>query len=243
MHSFQDPFFKSDDEAVETGYSFGVHCLNAEKYYEAVEFFNAATLGNHVSAIHNLSIIHGSGLTSPWSFDLAAEYWYRAASMGHPSAQKSLWMIEAADRGGFGYDNLAKLAADPEKRGRINGPLMTSVSRFTDVLCKKYGATMDVVAYEIDAARHSDEQGVQNFVARTAISEELSSGGLYRLIEGSAADQITTGLNKFSLAQSRSGMSDRYVRMARCTIIGHVIQKSIFGGRSQPLLGVDQFFD
>lgn len=242
MTLFKNPFFESESDDVEADYIKGVQSLASDRFDDASTFFQRAALRGHVSALYNLFVIHASGFISPWNFELAADCWYKAANSGHPSAKGNIWMLEAADRGGFGYDNLADMAADPSNNGRINGVLMTCAARFTDVLCKKYGATSDLIAYEIDAARQSDETDVQKFISRTGISRNFTDGGLSRLVEGTAADQITNGLNQFSVAQKRSGLKDAHIRMARCTIIGYVIQKSIYGNNSQPLLGVDKFF-
>ncbi|WP_207081339.1 sel1 repeat family protein [Novosphingobium sp. KA1] len=38
-------------------------------------------------------------------------------------------------------------------------------------------------------------------------------------------------------------MSDKLAVMARCSIVGHIIAKSPYGDRSQPLRGVDTFFN
>lgn len=242
MALFRNPFFKSDNEAVEYEYSMGVINIRKGKFYDALTHLNKAAEGGHVSAYYNLAIIHGSGRVSPWNFDIAADCWYKSAEFGHPEAKKSLWLIEAADRGGFGYDNIVKMFSRPLKNGEIDGEIMTCAARFTDVLCKKYGATNDVIAYEIDAARQSEDVNVQRFVHRTGISEEFSSGGLDRLVTGSVADQITDGLNNLSITQGRFGMDPSYIRMIRCSIIGYVIQKSAYGGNSQSLLGIDRFF-
>ncbi|MBJ6987270.1 sel1 repeat family protein [Devosia sp. MC521] len=241
MALFQNPFFKSNSNDTEAEYTKGVVSLQSSRFEEASQHFQIAASGGHVSALYNLSIIHGSGLISPWSFDAAADCWYKGASLGHPSAQSSLWMLEAADRGGFGYDNLAKMSSEQSNRGQVNAALMTCAARFTDVLCKKYGASNDFIAYEIDAARQSDDEHVRRFVERTGLSNDVTTGGLDRLIPGSAADQITDGLNQFSVAQLRSGMDEKYVTMSRCTVVGYVIQKSVYGSMSKPLLGVADF--
>lgn len=242
MAFFQNPFFKSSDHAVEVEYNKGVMCIQSGMLKDAVIHLERAAQKGHASALYNLSIIHASGKVSPWNFDIAADCWYKAAQLEHPSAKRSLWLIEAADRGGFGYDHLVKFTLEDKDGHELNGAYMTCAARFTSVLCKVYGATNDVIAYEIDAARQSDDPDVQDFVARTGISEEISHGGLGRLIEGSAADQITDGLNQFSVAQKRSGLDEKLVQMARCSIVGYVIQKSIFGARCEPLLGLDRFF-
>ena len=56
-------------------------------------------------------------------------------------------------------------------------------------------------------------------------------------------DQITDGLNDFSLALSRSGMGSKLGKMARCTVVGHMIKKSYLGENAAPLLGVKRFFE
>lgn len=241
MPEFRNPFFKSTHEKTEESYTNGVLSLQREDFYAAAEHFEAAARGDHISAIYNLSVLYGLGEVSPYQVDRSAEFWYLAASHDHPQASADLWLIEAADRGGFGYDNFPSLLAKATFN-RLPGIYMVCAARFTSVLCKKYGATDDVIAYEIDAARQSDLPAVAKFVARTGISHQHSDGGLNRLSPGSAADQITDGLNKFCVALARCGIHRDIVTMARCTITGYVISKSAYSSRSKPLLGIDKFF-
>jgi len=179
---------------------------------------------------------------APYDFDLAADCWYKAAEAGHPRAKESLWQLEAADRGGFGADNLAEFARQLNPSGGLIPSIMICAARFYDVICRKYGATVDVIAYELDAAATSDFDFVHSFIARTGIDKGFYEGGLNRLKNGSAADQITDGLNNLQLAMRRSGAGYRLALMARCSIVGYVIAKSPYGDRSQPLRGVDAFF-
>jgi hypothetical protein len=241
MNSFQRPFFKSDSDKVESIYSSGVLALQRRDYRSATRDFEAAAEGGHVSAKYNLALIHGAGLLSPYSIDAAADYWYKAAREAHPSAMGTLYLIEAADRGGLGYDNLVELARDNSFEGGLNAFIMITACRFTDVICKQFGATADYIAYEVDAANASDLAAVRSFVARTGIDEGFSRGGLDRLIPGSAADQITDGLNKLSVAMRRNGLSEVLSAMARCTVVGYVISKSPYGASAQPLLGQTDF--
>ena len=119
---------------------------------------------------------------------------------------------------------------------------MMCAGRLFDVLCKKFGATNDVIAYELDAAATSDDQAVLRFLRRTGIPSSFYEGGLNRLTPGSAADQITDGFNELYLGMKASGMTDEMCLMARCTLVGHIILKSPFGSRSQPLKGVYDFY-
>jgi hypothetical protein len=119
---------------------------------------------------------------------------------------------------------------------------MICAARFYDVICRKYGALTDVIAYELDAAATSDFDFVHSFINRTGIGKDFYEGGLNRLKPGSAADQITDGLNKLHIAMRHSGVSDKLAVMARCSIVGYIIAKSPYGGRSEPLRGIDTFF-
>ncbi len=154
-----------------------------------------------------------------------------------------LWQLEAADRGGFGADNLAKFTAEANAGNSLVPSIMICAARFYDVICRKYGATVDVIAHELDAAATSDFYFVHSFIKRTGIDTRFYDGGLNRLKPGSAADQITDGLNKLYVAMRHSGASDKLALMARCSIVGHIIAKSPYGDRSQPLCGLDTFFD
>ena len=101
---------------------------------------------------------------------------------------------------------------------------------------------MDYIASELDAAAKSDFNFVHSFIKRTGIEKGFYEGGLDRIKPGSAADQLTDGLDKLHVTLRRSGVSAELAVMARCSIVGHVIAKSQYGDRSQPLRGVDTFF-
>lgn len=243
MTDFQNPFFTSSSESVESQYVAGVVALQNGRFSDASIRFGEAARSGHVSALFNLSLLWGGGSVTPYDFDLAADCWYKAAEAGHPRAQAVLWQLEAADRGGFGADNLAKLSEEENPDGTLIPSIMICAARFYDVICRKYGATVDVISYELDAAATSDFEFVHSFIKRTGIDAGFYHGGLNRLKPGSAADQITDGLNKLHLAMRKSGVSDKLAVMARCSIVGHIIAKSPYGDRSQPLRGVDTFFD
>jgi hypothetical protein len=239
---FQNPFFTSASEDVEAEYERGVRALQRGDNDAASRYFVSAAQGGQVSALFNLSLLWGGGSVTPYDFDLAADCWYKAAEAGHPRAKAALWHLEAADRGGYGADNLAKIAEEANPSGSLIPSIMISAARFYDVICRKYGATVDVIAYELDAAAMSDFDFVHSFIDRTGIAKEFYEGGLDRLKTGSAADKIVDGLNKLHVALRRSGVSDKFAVMARCSIVGHIIAKSPYNDRSQPLCGVDTFF-
>lgn len=242
MPEFNKPFYTSNSLKVEADYVAGVGALQQGDFTTASRLFVNAAGAGHVSALYNLSLIWGGGNVTPYDFDLAADCWYKAAEAGHPRAKSTLWHIEAADRGGYGADNLAKFVLQEEGGNTLVAPLMVSAARFYDVICRKYGATVDVIAYELDAAATSDFPFVHAFIARTGIHKDFYQGGIHRLKSGSAADQITSGLNSLHVAMRQSGASDELAVMARCSIVGHVIAKSTYGDQSQPLLGIDKFF-
>jgi hypothetical protein len=242
MPLFGKPAFTSDDRDVELEYTRGVAALQQSDFYTADKHLRRAAAGDHASAFYNLMLMHGAGVLSPYNIDFAADCMYKAAAAGHPKAVENLGLLEAADRGGFGTNNLAKFASEWPSDGGLNHILMICGCRFYDVLCRKYGATVDVIAYELDAASTSDDVSVLEFLKRTGIQESFYEGGLNRLIPGSAADQITDGLNLLHAGLKSAGTRDEYCRMVRCTIVGYVISKSAFGGNAEPLQGTDRFF-
>lgn len=243
MALFQKPFFKSKNTSVEDEYNNGVKCLQRKDWAAASRHLSVAAKGGHVSAIYNLSLLWGGGLVTPYDFDLAADCWYKAAAMEHPKAKQTLWLIEAADRGGFGTDNLVKMTLEQGSQNGLVAVIMICAARFFDVTCRKFGATNDVIAYELDGAASSDWEFIQSFVKRTGIDKSFYEGGLNRLKEGSAADQVTDGLNSLSVAMRNVGFDAETTAMARCSIVGYIILKSPYGEKSQPLLGLDQFFN
>jgi hypothetical protein len=243
MVEFQNPFFTSTSKDVEAEYAAGVAALQAGDCNAASTHFGSAARGGHVSAMFNLSLLWGGGSVTPYDFDLAADCWYKAAAAGHPRAQAALFQLEAADRGGLGAENLARFAEDPRSGGNLIPSVMICAARFFDVVCRKYGATADVIAYELDGAAKSSFAFVRSFVTRTGVGKDVYEGGMNRLKPGSAADQVTDGLNDLFFAMMRAGIDRKLATMARCSIVGHVVAKSPYGGRSEPLLGRDMFFE
>jgi len=241
MKLFQRSFFKSKNDSAENQYEEGVRYLKTNDHYKADKALRAAAVGGHVSALYNLSILHGCGAISPYALDFAAQCFYEAAKHGHPAAIKNLFMLEGADRGGFGTHNLAQLASNSSPQEWFSSLLMICATRYFSAVAKLHDATDEVIAYELHGASISDYGSVQSFVQRTGVPPRV-----YRskpaLEEGSAADQITDGLNAFSVAQRAAGNSEKICMAARCTILGYMISKSSYGAVSQPLLGLDQFF-
>lgn len=239
---FGKQFFKSNDVKAENSYKAGVHAVECEAYLKAYHLFNEAAKTGHASAYYNLFLIHGGGYITPFDPDAAADNFYKAAAANHPTAKKQLFMLEAADRGGYGMDNLARTAAASEQTGYLPPIFMVCGCRFVDSISKKFGATMDVVASELDAGSMSDKKFVRSFITRTGVTPSVYRGGMDRVIEGSAADQIIEGLNQISIALMGSRMNKDLALMARCTMVGYMIKKSHLGIKSSHLLGVQEFF-
>jgi len=242
MANFQNPFFRSNDPSIEEFYSNGVVCLNAGDPHGASDNFVKAAKGKHTSAFFNLCLLWGSGMVTPYNFDGAAECCFWAAEQGHPTAQKFRKVIEFADKGELGVDNLTMFI---QKEGSAQGLvafIMISAARYFDVLCRKYGATNDVISYELDAATQSDWSFIHSFVKRTGINKSVYDGGLNRLTTGSAADQITDALNQFTIAMRQAGFSNEIAIMARCSIVGYIISKSPYAEQAKELYGTDRFF-
>lgn len=238
---FGKQFFKSSDGKAETSYKEGVNALSRGEYLKAYHLFNEAAKSGHASAYYNLFLIHGGGYITPFDPDAAADNFYKAAAANHPKAKEQLFMLEGADRAGYGMDNLARTAAASEQTGYLPPIFMVCGCRFVDSVSKKFGATMDVVAYELDAASMSDKKFVRSFITRTGVAPSVYRGGMGRLIEGSAADQITDGLNQMSIALMGSNMNNDLALMARCTMVGYMIKKSHLGIKASQLMGVQEF--
>lgn len=242
MTLFGKPFFTSDEKKTETSYEDGVRCLSRNDFYGANKHFREAASAGHVSAFHNLAILNGAGYISPYDVDFAADCYYKAAAAGHPTAKEQIFWLEAADRAGVGTDNLSNFASKLPAEHGLNHILMMAGCRFYGALCKSYGATNDVIEYELEAASLSDYKFIQSFVQRTGVPASSFKGGLNRLKAGSAADQITDGLNGLYVGLKKSGHSDEICLMARCTIVGYLVSKSMYSEKSSQLLGVDRFF-
>ena len=96
MAEFQNPFFTSTSDDVESEYVAGVAALQTGDCNAASRHFGNAAKDGHVSALFNLSLLWGGGSVTPYDFDLAADCWYKAAEAGHPRAKAVLWQLEAA---------------------------------------------------------------------------------------------------------------------------------------------------
>lgn len=241
MALFGKQFFKSSDANAEKSYKEGVNAVSRGDYVKAYHLLNKASEAGHPSAYYNLFLIHGGGYITPFDPDAAADNFYKAAAANHPKAKEQLFMLEGADRAGYGMENLARTAAASQKTGYLPPILMVCGCRFVDSVATKFGATMDVIAYELDAASMSDKKFVSSFITRTGVSPSVYRGGMGRLVDGSAADQITDGLNQMSIALIGSKMGSDLALMARCTVVGYVIKKSHLGSRSSHLYGAKEF--
>lgn len=242
MALFGKPFFTSNEKNTERSYEDGVLCLSKNDFYGADKYFRQAAAAGHTSAFHNLAILNGAGYISPYDVDFAADCYYKAAAAGHPTAKEQIFWLEAADRAGLGTDNLSTFASKLPADQGLNHILMMAGCRFYGALCKNYGEANEVIEYELDAASLSDYAFIQNFVRRTGVPVSNFKGGLNRLKTGSAADQITDGLNALYIGLKQSGHSDQICLMTRCTIVGYIVSKSMYSDRSSQLLGIDKFF-
>ncbi|WP_147269707.1 sel1 repeat family protein [Rhodanobacter denitrificans] len=243
MNLFQGSWFKSTNDSIESRYQQGVSYLKANYHSGADRCLREAAAGGHASALYNLAILHGCGVLSPYDLDFAATCYYKAAKLGHPSAAKSVFMLEAADRGGFGSDNLAQLAAKTPPDRWFSSILMICATRYFSAVSKLHGATDLVIASELHGASISECPGILSFIERTGVPTSLYSDHRTYLEPGSAADQITDGLNSFSAALRAAGNERMLWIAARCTIVGYMISKTSLGDSSKPLLGLVDFYN
>lgn len=242
MALFGRPFFRSKKDGAESDYTNGVLCIQKNDFYAANNYLMSAATDGHVSALYNLSLINGGGYISPYDVDFAIDCLRKAALGGHPKAQEFSPWIDKAEDTSFGTMALAMVAEKLATDSSPNHILVMVGCRLYAALCAKYDVEDDVIAYELDAASHSDYQYIHSFIKRTGVSKSIYSNGLDRLEKGSAADQITDGLNQLHVGLKQSGHSDKISLMTRCTIVGYVISKSKYANSASPLLGVDKFF-
>jgi len=241
---FSNVFAKSPDKEAQAYFEKGVLCLNMGDFNAARDNFTEADKVDHPSASYNLMLMHGAGYTSPYNINLGALYFYKAAKLGHDRAVKKLGFLEAADRGGFGADNLINLLDGTDARNADSLPaeLMIYACRFLSVCCKHHEATDLVVAYELDCATFSEKTAVHKFIQRTGVPKSLYEGGEHGLTEGTVADQVTDVLNNLYVAMNQAGYSQNLCLLMRCTIVGYIISQSSLGNDAEPLLGLDKFF-
>jgi len=230
------------DMQAEQQFAKGISFLQRNDYHGAsIEFAKAVDAG-HVSAAYNQSLINGMGVVSPYDIDYAIKCFRQAASGGHPKAEELLLWLDKAQDTSFGTNALSMFASQTPADGSPNHILMMVGATLYNSLCQRYEAIDSVIEYELDAASSSEHIYVQKFVARTGVPEAVYAGGLNRLDKGSPADQITDGLNSLYFSLRKSGHSEELCLMIRCTIVGYIILKSQ-KYQSEPLLGIDHFFD
>lgn len=244
MPEFQKPFFMSSSIQTEREYANGVNYLAQENWYSAFDCLIKAAENGHVSATFNLSVLISSGRLTPFDIDFAADCLYSAHQAGHPGAVQFARMLDAADRAVYGTINLADYASaiNVPTDGALPSMLVLCCCRYYWAICQAHDVVDDVIRYELDAARTSDFKFVHRFADRTGIPHDDYSGGLTSLESGSAADQITDGLNLLAVKMLQSGFSHAHTVMTRCTIVGYIISKSRYAALSKPLYGVDRFF-
>jgi hypothetical protein len=256
LHQEGAQHFISDDDEAESHYIKGILSLRRADFDETYANFKDAASKGHVSAHWNLALLIGSGRITPLDIDHAADCFRAAANGGHPTATNSIYMLDAADRGGFGYNNLETMIVAGGAKDYLPAILIICACRFTYALCKQYDVVDEVINYEVPAAAKSDSPAIREFVRRTGIDlprrrvmvqDPLDFPGLGLIIPdleaGSPADQITDGFNQITVAFQAAGYSDDLTAFARCTILGYIVSKSGRGAHADPLLGFDRFFD
>jgi hypothetical protein len=76
----------------------------------------------------------------------------------------------------------------------------------------------------------------------SVVSAEISGPRRFTAKFHGLQKPATSRLNELQVGMKKSGMADEMCLMARCTIAGHIIRKSPYGSRSQPLKGVYDFY-
>jgi hypothetical protein len=235
-------FFRSKNENINNLYIAGTKAIQAGDFAEADTKLRQAALGGHVSALYNLAILNGSGMVSPYDPDFAADCIYKASAAGHPGAQSTRKMLEAADKVQLTPISDTLFMPKVSAHDGLNALVMVTACRYFSGFCAKLNATRDVIAYELDGASSSEMPAVHRFIERTGLDRSFYEGGMDRIAPGSPADMATNALNELGVAMMMSGLKNEICAMARCTVVGYIIRKSPFGSRSGPLLGVSDFF-
>lgn len=236
-------FYKSKNKDAERLYEAGVCCLQTNDFYGANAYFKqAAEEYGHTSAYYNLALINGMGQISPYNVDFAVQCFRQAATRGHPKAKEFLFWLDKAEDTSFGTIGLSMWASKSLPQNEPNHILTMTGCRLYSTLCKQYNATDAIIQYELDALSNNNNFYIKEFIKRTGIKKEIYHGGLNRLVEGSAAEQISDGLNSLYVSLKKAGNSDSLCLMIRCTIVGYIISKSSHSVNARPLLGFDKFF-
>jgi TPR repeat protein len=223
-------------------YAEGIAHLQNNDPYSANDKFKKAAAEGNISAAYNLALLNGGGSITPYDIDFAVDCFRQAAAGGHTKAKEfSIWLDKAEDTS-FGTTALAMFASKLPADNSPNHLLMMTGCVLYNALCASYESTNKVIEYELDAASASDYNYVHNFIKRTGVPKSVYEGGLNRLEKGSAADQITDGMNNLYASLKHSGHSDHLCIMIRCSIVGYILSKSNEYNTS-PMLGIDRFFE
>lgn len=242
MSIFKSKSSPVDGKSIEKVYQKGLISVRAHDLYVAADLFKQAADRGHIPSIYQLALAHGSGAISPYNVDFAVDNCYRAAQLGYPKAVEQAQLLAKADDTTFGTTALALFGSRLDGTETTPSMFMLASCRLYSALCERYDAFDEVINCEPDAASSSDHAFVRDFVERTAIPSSMYRNGIKHLQDGSAADQITDGLNQLYMGLKQSGYPDRICIFARCTIVGYVVSKSKHGHNAGELLGFDKFF-
>lgn len=239
---YQKPFFKASSKKTEEKYGLGIYFLEKKDYEKAYENFSAAAKEGHVSAYYNLYLMISSGITKYFDIDLAAEYLNMAANEGHPTAKSTVKYLEAADSAGIGYDNIINTCIEMGVPPAGLQPwLMLVTTRFTRAICKKFNATTDFLL--ISLYFMDNDKWFNRYFREFDIPFGCYFGGIDLSGNGGAGAQINNYIHQLALALRNVGYPEEYVKAARYTIVGYVLNNSELISSPVRLAGLSDFIE
>lgn len=245
MKLFNDSIFSTTAAKLQKTYEDGVLALQDNDHYLADQLLKEAAEMGHPSAMFNLSVLHASGVITPYDIDYATQCRRNAAEAGHPKAASEIQWIDAADRGGFGTTNLALMASGSSPQASLSSLMMICACRYFQSITEMHDETRSVLILELGGMQSCADPAVASFADRAVGLPQMLGERDYwveSMEAGSALEQITSGIDSFYSSMRKAGWPERMSNFARCSVIGYMAKRSKYANREIPLLGLDKFY-
>ena len=233
MWGFSNRIVNEKSDEIEL-YNKGAILLQNGDYDGALTIFNQllSINPNYRSAIFNVAQITAGGNAKYIDVDMCAYYYYKVASLEHPSMVMMLPILEACDRGGVGTAPLLSFAKNiyfraPESL-KINPFLMVFVCRFLGYICVGNKISHIVIGAELDYISQKGNALSNNFLKSLNVDSENYEG--YSIYATDHPESDFYLIYKFfrdliDLFKSEN-IEEKYIEYFHCTVISYLINRS-----------------
>lgn len=251
MWGFRNRIVNEKSDEIEL-YNKGVVLLQGGDYDGALTIFNQllSINPNYRSAVFNVAQITAGGNAKYIDIDMCADYYYKAASLEHPSMAMMLPILKACDRGGVGTTPLLTFEKNVHFRApeslKINPFLMVFVCRFLGYICVGNKISHIVIGAELDYISQKGNELSNNFLKSLNVDSENYEG--YSLYATEHPESDFYLIYKFfrdliSLFESEN-IEEKYIEYFHCTVIGYLINRSGYNASlDENLPGIKLFFE